>query len=1100
MKTTHPTTKWLFVPVFTIFPIYLLTGRAYAQQLAFPGAEGFGRYSVGGRGGQVIEVTNLNDSGPGSLRAAIDTVGPRTVVFRVSGNIELLSELKIDDPYITIAGQTAPGDGICLKNQRLRIQADHVIIRYIRVRLGDAYRVPQDTVWIGTGHNIILDHCSTSWAVDETLSVAVSNTNGDILGDVTVQWCLITESLNCSVHDEARCHGYGSLNRGGWGNGYTFHHNLYAHHKGRNPYAGNYNNIALDPDGLIFDFCNNVVYNWGSYAGHNADLDSITKMNFVGNYYKRGPDSPASNYAFWQQKVNLFNRVYFSGNMMNGNFPADQWELFRFDAGYTEAQKAAYKLAEPVVVPPVQTDDAQTAYDMVLADAGASFPVRDAVDERDINNVMNGTGQIINCVECNDFYYPSGYAQAATPNSITLTYDYVEDDDRFTGMEIEILAGTGSGQKRLITDYTAATNLAIISPNWDVIPDTTSYFAIIVDCAKNAGCSYPVLQPGTPPADTDHDGMPDYWERALCLNLNDPNDRNGDRDGDGYTNIEEYLNWLPLREPLPDHLDSDGDGKGDTCDECPYDPIDGCVYDGDVIFVDQSAMGANNGSNWQDAYTSLQSALGAAVAGKNIAVAQGTYKPTQGVDRIATFQLISGVGIYGGYPAGGGTWASRNPNIQETILSGDINVPDNNSDNSYHVVTGSGVEPNAILDGFTVTAGNANGGDMSINRGGGMYNSNGSPTVTNCTFKSNTSSNAGSGIFCRDSSSPALTNCTLTGNSTSGTGGGMRNLNSNPTLTNCTFNSNTAISNGGGMHNQNSMPMVINCTFVSNLANSGGGIADINGSSVVTNCIFVKNSANSNGGGMHTQNNSNSTVTNCIFNKNSANSTGGGGMWNNGSNPTVTNCTFTGNSAPSGSGIYDYNSSNPVVNNCIIWGNFAPTGTQIYSDGTSFITVSFSNVQGGWAGTGNINLAPLFVDANGWDGVIGTLDDNLRLLANSPCIDKGSNANVPADTADLDGDANTTEQTPLDLDFRPRFADGDCDGNTVVDMGAYEFAFAYAGDFDSDCDVDFFDFAIPANSWLQNNPLVDITPAPAGDGIVDIKDLAVLCDNWLAGK
>ncbi len=355
---------------------------------AFPGAEGYGAASIGGRGGRVIEVTNLNDSGPGSLRAAVEAGGPRIVVFRVSGTIELQSRLKIANPYITIAGQTAPGDGICLKNYQFQVATDHVIVRYMRFRPGDNQGVELDALWVSAGRNIIIDHCSASWAVDETLSVAAEP---DVLGYVTIQWCLITESLNCSVHIKD-CHGYASLVRGGWGNGYTFHHNLYAHHRGRSPRPGNYNAWYQDGEGLIFDFRNNVVYNWGgSYAGYNADSDSITKMNFVGNYYQQGPDS-SDDCAFREECT--YSRAYFSDNWMNGSCPSDPWSLVRFD-GFTSAEITTYQQSSPIPVAPVFTDDAFTAYELVLADAGAAFPQRDAVDSRVINDVIYGTGGII---------------------------------------------------------------------------------------------------------------------------------------------------------------------------------------------------------------------------------------------------------------------------------------------------------------------------------------------------------------------------------------------------------------------------------------------------------------------------------------------------------------------------------------------------------------------------------------------------------------------------------------------------------------------------------------------------------------------------------
>ncbi len=358
---------------------------------AFPGAEGFGAESIGGRGGQVLFVTNLNDSGPGSLRAAIETDGPRTVIFRVSGTIVLNSTLVIRKSYITLAGQTTPGDGVCLKNYGLGIAADHVIVRHIRSRPGDNGDGEPDAISISSGYNIIVDHCSTSWAVDETLS---ASTSGE-LGNVTVQWCIISESLNDSSHHKG-AHGYGSLIRGGWGNGYTFHHNLYAHHSARLPRPGNYNDRTIDPDGLILDFRNNVIYNWGGdAAGYNADGsngdDSITRMNFIGNYYQSGLNSHG-HLAFSESSPSA--QAYFASNAMDGYFPDDPWSLVVFK-GFSDRQINQYKLREEIPVRPVRTDEAAVAYERVLSAAGATLPKRDGVDVRVVAGVRAGTGMII---------------------------------------------------------------------------------------------------------------------------------------------------------------------------------------------------------------------------------------------------------------------------------------------------------------------------------------------------------------------------------------------------------------------------------------------------------------------------------------------------------------------------------------------------------------------------------------------------------------------------------------------------------------------------------------------------------------------------------
>jgi pectate lyase len=221
----------------------------------FPGAEGFGATTPGGRGGRVIYVTTLDDSGPGSLRAAIGAQGPRTILFRVGGVIDLQSALVVREPFVTIAGQTAPGGGICLRGDNFGIATHDVVVRFLRVRLGDLRRREVDTFSIADGsRNVVVDHCSASWSIDETLSPS-----GDI-SDVTVQWCIISESLNNSLHSKGP-HGYGSLLRAT--GGVSLHHNLWSHHNGRNPRFGD--NYAEGPF-PTFDFRNNVIYNWGSAA------------------------------------------------------------------------------------------------------------------------------------------------------------------------------------------------------------------------------------------------------------------------------------------------------------------------------------------------------------------------------------------------------------------------------------------------------------------------------------------------------------------------------------------------------------------------------------------------------------------------------------------------------------------------------------------------------------------------------------------------------------------------------------------------------------------------------------------------------------------
>jgi hypothetical protein len=361
-------------------------GAAASKPLAFPGAEGHGRFSRGGRGGAVLTVTNTDDAGPGSLRAAVEAKGPRTVVFAVSGTIQLTSPLKVAHPGLTVAGQTAPGDGITLADQPLIVEADDVIIRYIRVRLGDASGAEQDAVTVSRGSRIILDHVSASWSVDETLSVGSRYASPEAgVYDVTVQWSVISESLNRSSHAKGR-HGYGSLIRGGHGARFSFHHNLWASHLARMPRPGNYNGPDQDPTGAYIEFRNNVFYNWGgASAGYNADKATLSAYDFVGNSYIPGPESKG-RLAFCED--NSLSRAFFADNAMDGTVPADPWSLVGC------APPAGYRSDRPLAGSGVTTTAPALARDQVLEFAGASH-VRDAVDRRVIAGVRDRSGRRI---------------------------------------------------------------------------------------------------------------------------------------------------------------------------------------------------------------------------------------------------------------------------------------------------------------------------------------------------------------------------------------------------------------------------------------------------------------------------------------------------------------------------------------------------------------------------------------------------------------------------------------------------------------------------------------------------------------------------------
>jgi hypothetical protein len=365
-----------------------------SQMLAFPGAEGFGAYSRGGRGGDVYIVTNLDDSGPGSLRYGIESaVGPRTIVFAVSGLIRLKSSLEADHDYMTIAGQTAPGYGICLRDGAFVINASHVIIRYIRSRLGAEAGKESDAISISGGHNIIMDHCSASWSVDECFSCSTGDAGK--IDYVTVQWSIISEALHKSIHSKG-AHGYGALIRGCYGAKYTYHHNLFAHNTSRNPRPGNYdqNTYLLDPEGLMFDFRNNVMYNWrGRSPGYDSDRESVCRFNYVGNYVKPGPDSDTTGLAYSAGCTHF--RAYFGDNSYDGSIPAYQWSLVRFGNNWTQSEIEAFKQVSPFPASPITTEKVQDAYKSVLAKAGASMK-RDNVDARVISEVKSGTGSIIN--------------------------------------------------------------------------------------------------------------------------------------------------------------------------------------------------------------------------------------------------------------------------------------------------------------------------------------------------------------------------------------------------------------------------------------------------------------------------------------------------------------------------------------------------------------------------------------------------------------------------------------------------------------------------------------------------------------------------------
>jgi hypothetical protein len=431
----------------------------------------------------VIEVTNLNDNGSGSLRAAINATGTRTIVFRVSGRIVLSSPLVIKNGNLTIAGQTAPGDGICVSNNTVTIDADNVIIRYMRFRLGDEAKVENDALNGRNHQNIIIDHCSMSWSVDEAASFYDNK-------KFTMQYCIISESLYNSVHGKGQ-HGYAGI----WGGqNASFHHNLISDHSSRNP-RFNGSRYSGKPDLEVVDFRNNVIYNWGN--ANSAYGNEGGHVNMVNNYYKPGPATPGSlttsstsnkrnrilNYTsyYFSSDAAVYPDTLFGGKFfIDGNYvdgypdvSVDNWTLGVQKDSYARAIQliAAARKTSPFAFGTVTTQSAQDAYTTVLNQAGAIFPKRDAVDARIINEVKTG-------VETYWGVYSGGQS------------------------------GKASG---------------------------------IIDSQATIG--WPTYQSATPPADTDHDGMPDDWEIEKGLNpkVADHNQRNLST---GYDNLEVYLNSI----------------------------------------------------------------------------------------------------------------------------------------------------------------------------------------------------------------------------------------------------------------------------------------------------------------------------------------------------------------------------------------------------------------------------------------------------------------------------------------------------------------------------------------------------------------------------
>ena len=359
--------------------------------IAFPGAEGFGKHAVGGRGGKTLVVSNLNDAGPGSFREAAQQKAKRIIVFAVAGTIHLESPLQIEG-NVTIAGHSAPGDGICIADHPVRLKGDQIILRYLRFRMGDKYQSQKgmvdgsggDDALSGSKNNqLIIDHCSMSWSTDEVLSVY----GGD---STTLQWNMIAEPLNYSYHFETgdkdwENHGYGGI----WGGAHlSAHHNLFAHCISRNP---RFNGARLGAKEELVDFQNNVVYNWQNKAIYGGESG---KYNIVNNYFKPGPStkpSAASNFLDPSKTDVLpYGQYFVIGNMIEGNSHVNRDNML----GLTAIQVPGVYINQPHAVIDLPQEDADMAYQSIIKNVGASFQ-RDAMDDRIISEMLNGKGKII---------------------------------------------------------------------------------------------------------------------------------------------------------------------------------------------------------------------------------------------------------------------------------------------------------------------------------------------------------------------------------------------------------------------------------------------------------------------------------------------------------------------------------------------------------------------------------------------------------------------------------------------------------------------------------------------------------------------------------
>jgi len=516
--TAHSDSAWAVA--FPIVKKEAMEGRSYVPWAfrpydlkqskipSFPGAEGGGMYTFGGRGGKVITVSNLNDDGIGSFRWACEQGGARIIVFNVSGIIKLKTPIIVRAPYITIAGQTAPGDGVCIAGESFQVNTHDVVVRHMRFRRGNThvwYR--EDSFGGNPVGNIMIDHCSCEWGLDENISFYRHMFDlGDAIGsrkeptvNVTIQNTISAKSLDTYNH------AFGSTIGG---ENASFMRNLWADNTGRNPSIG---------WGGVFNFVNNVIYNWVHRTADGGEFSTMS--NFVNNYYKPGPLTPKDSNVGWRIiksesrsgklfPFKQFGRVYADGNIVEGYdaITKNNWaggiQTADKDGDLAEDELAIMHSKEPFVMPHMTILPNDQTFDYVLNNVGATIPKRDIVDQRVVDEVRTG----------------NAYYEKKLPK--------VNPYGDLWGLSPKSQAPDGSFKyRRLAKD---------------------SYKEGIITDPRQMG-GYPQYK-GKPYKDSDKDGMPDEWEIANGLNPNDPSDAVKDCTGDGYTNIEKYINGISTKE------------------------------------------------------------------------------------------------------------------------------------------------------------------------------------------------------------------------------------------------------------------------------------------------------------------------------------------------------------------------------------------------------------------------------------------------------------------------------------------------------------------------------------------------------------------------